>query len=385
LLSVALSEWSTEHATLCERQFAQIGVDVRVGADLHCGLIGSIPDQERIESVLAMPRKAEVRFVGKREGPITITVEHGGSGAVLRFSCDLEISYQESEVTPTTLGLLKQSFQATLVAGVNRALARRIVRDSGYDEQVMLGSGGFDQLEDERPVFSLVADSDLARALWQPEEVSQGFRILRGSQAAQALRDTPAFLRPNAAGVDTTDFIVQVFPFVKVNDHYRAALQELVRQTHNAMVSPSARVVGLLTQSAYERDLLDAVDALVGMEIGAQAAKDASASAYQRRVGADPDAIKERARNHKALLAAQTAELDGLRAQLRTLCSSCQDDDALLPAQKNAVINAQASVLAALRRGNSQFAVEALQELIEKLPPQHAEGFEQFKVLMTSR
>lgn len=367
ILASTLEVWGAENAVLFQRQLEARGVILEGPPVVHLGLEGHIPDRELLERVLALPRRIELSFVPKVNGAITLEAFHAESGETLHYPCDVEFSIGEKELSDTELGIIRHAFQATLVSRLN-ALVGRIASERGYDSEA------------SRPVAILVADADLARVRWRPEEAALGYRITLGSDAARLLAKTADAMKPNAREVAHSEMVVEFLPHAKVSEASRAGLVLVSRRLIRAQFSALSRLVRSSTED--ESRVAEIVDMLVGMEIASQAAKDPSAHEYQKRVGADPDSIKERARLRREEDASRVSKLTELRAEVRSVLGVYLQDEELTQPQKNAVIQAQNSILASLGKGNTAFALESLEHTAEALPEHRRAPLEKLRATL---
>lgn len=368
ILASTLEAWGAEHAILFQRQLEARGVHLAGPPEVHLSMEGHIPDREILQRVLAIPRRVEISFVPKVNGPITVAAFHAESGETLRYSCDVEVSISEKELSDTELGIVRLSFQSTLVARLN-AFMGRMVSNLGGDAH------------SPRPVAVVVADGDLARVRWRPAEVALGYRITRGDDANRLLAKTIDAMKPNARDVASADMVVEFLPYVKVDESSREILMDVARKLVRSHFSALSRLVR--RSSEDEQHVAAMVDTLVGMHLASQAAKDPSAHEYQKRVGADPDSIKERARLKRADEVSRASKLSEARTEVRSILGAYLQDDDLTQPQRNAVMQAQASILAALGKGNTSLALESLDFAAAVIPEHRREPLEKLRVFLS--
>lgn len=326
-----------------------------------------------IDAVLAIDRRVEVTFVPHREGSLQILVHHPESGETLSFPCEPKVTFHEKEISATEDGLLRQSFQTTLAARFN-SFFERLIRDADGDPST------------PRPVCMVTPDPDLARLVWTPAEVARGYRILRGEEAQTALSHAPDFKRPNARDVETSDFVIILIPHVKVTEDYRHRMTELAKVTYRSHLSPAARVSSLFgAKNEGEQHLVQIVDRLLGIEIGVQAAKDPAAIAYAKKVGADPEAIKERARKQREEGIEAAQKLQALREEIRAICNGVLEDPSILQRHQNLIINTQGSLLAAISKGRTERALECIEDALKEAPAEVQHPLNELKRVVLER
>ena len=372
LLSATLEQWRDEHMILFQRQLGERGVQSTVTSeDLRIQLKGHLPNIDQINTVLHLKRRVDISIVPHSGGDSAIDVHHEASGETLSFPCELRVSIKEKELSATEMSMLKQCFQTTLATRAN-AFFNRLVADKDGDDST------------PRPVFIVAADTDLTRVLWTSSEVVQGFRVLRGSAAQAALSEAPEFTRPNARHVEASDYVVLLSPYLKVTPQYRSETLDIFQKAYRSHLPLTSRASSLfLPQHENEKHFLDMIDILLSMESSAQAAKDPSATEYQRRVGADADTIKERARLKKEAQEEAAHRNTALRSEVRSSFAILLEDEALPQNVKNMVLNTQTSVFAALAKGRLELVMSSLDDAIARLPEGARQPLESLKGRLT--
>jgi hypothetical protein len=357
---------------LFQRQLEDRGVRVALTSnELHLELKGHLPNLDQINTALQLKRRVDLSIVPQPGGDSSIEIHHTASGEALSFPCEMRVTIKEKELSAIEMSMLKQSFQTTLATRAN-AFFDRLVSDRGGDENT------------SRPVFMVASDTDLLRVVWAPSEVSRGFRVLTGAAAQAAITEAPEFAKPNARDVAASDHVVVLYPYLKVTSQYRADTLEIFQKAYRSHLSLTSRASSLfLPQNEEERHLLSIIDTLLSMESSAQDAKDPSATEYQRRVGADADTIKERARLKKEGELAAAQKLAELRHEVRSSCGILLEDEALPQNLKNMVLNSQTSLFAALAKGRLELALSSLDEAIARLPEGARDPLEALKVRLS--